>query len=340
MCLRKLKISKIALLKALLFYKFFADLKILRNKNNKYKNEIQETITLAKTIKFNLILDGYPVRNLEELQNNFSIEDMLKYLKNGLLLRWLKVRGYNREYESVEKIDSGIEGKEIVKELVKIFEIEQDDASIEEGIAILDYLDEANRMNAVYSMNAFEKNRIIENYHSGYSALIQHMKEYKENMSILKADARQLEREYIGLFKLDHEKLYFWLFENAPKAIFAILTIDAFRTFWIGEQKNERVAKHIRNTLMISVKRILGDNLKIVKKNTQSMWDQIESEGVVVMLISIASGAFVKSAGGSGDELAYTDVNEKFLKLNGLQYQCNNKAYELLYMEVCHEKKC
>ena len=91
---------------------------------------------------------------------------------------------------------------------------------------------------------------------------------------------------------------------------------------------------------MISVKRILGDNLKIVKKNTQSMWDQIESEGVVVMLISIASGAFVKSAGGSDDELAYTDVNEKFLKLNGLQYQCNNKAYELLYMEVCHEKKC
>ena len=52
---------------------------------------------MAKTIKFNLILDDYPVRNLEGLQEHFSIEDMLKYYDNGLLLRWLKVRGYEKQ---------------------------------------------------------------------------------------------------------------------------------------------------------------------------------------------------------------------------------------------------
>lgn len=51
---------------------------------------------MAKTIKFNLILDGYPVRNLEGLQEHFSIEDILKYFRNGLLLRWLKVRGIQK----------------------------------------------------------------------------------------------------------------------------------------------------------------------------------------------------------------------------------------------------
>ena len=32
---------------------------------------------MAKTIKFNLICDGKPVRTIEDLQENFSIEDVL-----------------------------------------------------------------------------------------------------------------------------------------------------------------------------------------------------------------------------------------------------------------------
>ena len=60
---------------------------------------------MAKTIKFNLILDNYPVRNIEGMQEHFSMEDMLKYFDNGLLLRWLDVRGYEKEYEKVSAID-------------------------------------------------------------------------------------------------------------------------------------------------------------------------------------------------------------------------------------------
>lgn len=46
---------------------------------------------MAKTIKFNLVLDGNSVRNIEGIQENFSIEDMIKYCKNGLLARWLSL---------------------------------------------------------------------------------------------------------------------------------------------------------------------------------------------------------------------------------------------------------
>ena len=58
---------------------------------------------MAKTIKFNLICDNTPVRTIEDLQNNFSIEDVLDYYRNGLLCRWLKVRGYEEELKKVEK---------------------------------------------------------------------------------------------------------------------------------------------------------------------------------------------------------------------------------------------
>lgn len=59
---------------------------------------------MAKTIKFNLICDNTPVRTIEDLQNNFSIEDVLDYYRNGLLCRWLKVRGYEEELKKVEEI--------------------------------------------------------------------------------------------------------------------------------------------------------------------------------------------------------------------------------------------
>ena len=52
------------------------------------------------------------------------------------------------------------------------------------------------------------------------------------------------------------------------------------------------------------------------------------------MVISIVSGTFIKNAGEFSEKLADTDVNNKLVKFNGLEYQCNSASYELLYMEV------
>lgn len=117
---------------------------------------------MAKTIKFNLILDNYPVRNIEGLQEHFSIEDMLKYFKNGLLLRWLDVRGYKTQYDAVAAINQSSDKKEIVMALVKIFEVaEMEIADIEKAIGILTYLDEEKELNAIYKENAFSKSRLL-----------------------------------------------------------------------------------------------------------------------------------------------------------------------------------
>ncbi len=291
---------------------------------------------MAKTIKFNLILDNYPVRNLEGLQEHFSIEDMLKCLKNGLLLRWLNVRGYEEQYEDVKKIDKSLDKKEIIKSLVEIFEISEMNDDIEKAISILSYLDEENKMNAIYRENEFSKKQIIEDYHSKYNTLIEHMEENKDNMAILKADAIQMERAYLGLFDLDHYKLYFRLLENAPKAIFAILTREAFRKYWIGDEASEEIFSSLENSVLVpnKVKDILGEDLKIVKKNTQAMWDNIEEPEVKLLVINIHAGSFVKNAGEFSEKLGAEDVNNKLLIFKGLEYQCNNQTYELLYMEV------
>jgi len=83
-----------------------------------------------KQIKFNLILDGKPVRTIEELQDNFNLDDILDYFFNGLLEKWLKVRKYDSFLAQVQTIHAKIEIVEISKKLINIFDIELNDEAI------------------------------------------------------------------------------------------------------------------------------------------------------------------------------------------------------------------
>ena len=131
----------------------------------------------------------------------------------------------------------------------------------------------------------------------------------------------------------NHYELYFRLAQTAPKAVFAILTREAFRKFWIGEEANTKVYTNIKTALLTreKVKAILGDDIKVVKRDTQAMWDPIERPEVKLMVISIESGTFVKNAGEFSEKLGNADVNTRLLLFQGLEYQCNNASYELLY---------
>ena len=79
---------------------------------------------MAKTIKFNLICDNKKIRTIDDLQDNFCIEDIFDYYENGLLLKWLQVREYNKQAEEVSKIGEK-EQEKIIKKLIEIFEIEK-----------------------------------------------------------------------------------------------------------------------------------------------------------------------------------------------------------------------
>lgn len=290
---------------------------------------------MAKTIKFNLILDGHPARNLEGLQAHFSIEDMLMYYKNGLLLRWLDVREYQVEHDAVKAIQVTTD-QGIISELIKIFELEMDEGLIEKAIAIYAYQDETRWLNQEYKENAFEKKQIILDYHSGYDTLIEHMIENMDNMALLKVDVTILEQEYLDLVILDHVALFEKLQNEAPKAIFVLLTCDAFRSYWIGETANDGIYKTIKSKLLPipKIKEVLGNDLEIIKRNTQAMWDPIERPEVEVMVLRIENNTFIKNAGEFSEKLGSLDVNYQFLKLKGLEYQCNDETLELLYMEV------
>lgn len=336
-----------------------------------------EECIIAKTIKFNLICDDKPVRTIEDLQENFSIEDVLKYYQNGLLLRWLEVRGYEAEYKKVSEIRE-IEALEIVKELIKIFDIEADEKKVEEGVYMLQFLEERKELCEVYKQDSFKAQGIIDDYQTGFNQLIDGIIENPNDVVRIKANIAELMSGYKWAMDLNHRQLFWELKELSPLAIMCFLMNDEARKYYLpmpvrkdnvsdeAEKKvniaaaavavafvkkeddstavsydieNNADKRNMYNAICSMLKSSdfvsrLGDNLHIFAGVTDGYWKDLETKGKKYMIISMGSGDYVRSAGLQGGDLASTDIENKFVIVDGIDYKSNSSSRQLLYMEV------
>ena len=143
---------------------------------------------MAKTIKFNLLLDDNPVRDIKSLQNNFCIDDILEIYNNGLLQKWLKVRGFDEHLEKVENIKKE---SSIIVELIKIFDIKKDDKEIRESIYSLEFQENRKKSLEKFEIKDDDLKNRIEEYHKEYEELIEAIIEHKENMAFLKVASKE-----------------------------------------------------------------------------------------------------------------------------------------------------
>ena len=75
---------------------------------------------MAKKIKFALKMkDGVEVRNLQELQENFDLNQVTAYFLDGRLETWLSDRYYDEEVEQIVKLKK--EDPELQQKLCRIF---------------------------------------------------------------------------------------------------------------------------------------------------------------------------------------------------------------------------
>lgn len=332
---------------------------------------------MAKTIKFNLICDDKPVRTIEDLQENFSIEDVLKYYQNGLLLRWLEVRGYEAEYKKVSEIRE-IEALEIVKELIKIFDIEADEKKVEEGVYMLQFLEERKELCEAYKQDSFKAQGIIDDYQTGFNQLIDGIIENPNDVARIKANIAELMSGYKWAMDLNHRQLFWELKELSPLAIMCFLMNDEARKYYLpmpvrkdnvsdeAEKKvniaaaavavafvkkeddstavsydieNNADKRNMYNAICSMLKSSdfvsrLGDNLHIFAGVTDGYWKDLETKGKKYMIISMGYGDYVRSAGLQGGDLASTDIENKFVIVDGIDYKSNSSSRQLLYMEV------
>lgn len=107
-------------------------------------------------IKFNLNFGGEQIRTLDDLRDNFSIEDVLDVFNNGLLVKWLDVHNHKHELEQVNAIRA-TDARSILTELIRIFGVTSDPSEIEESLSVLDYLDERKKFWADIKAGNFDE---------------------------------------------------------------------------------------------------------------------------------------------------------------------------------------
>ena len=83
---------------------------------------------MAKTIKFDLPIDGVKVATLDDLRDHFTTET-IGHFRSGLLARWLRSRSMTRELAAVEALTARDDAA-VLNELSRIFEVEADDDAI------------------------------------------------------------------------------------------------------------------------------------------------------------------------------------------------------------------
>ncbi|MBQ2758569.1 MAG: hypothetical protein IJE93_02250 [Clostridia bacterium] len=310
---------------------------------------------MAKTIKFNLICDGKPIRTIEDFQNNFSIEDVLDYYKSKLLHKWLSVRGYEKELKTINKISSE-DDVEILKSLIDVFEINLDSNEIDESLFILEHTAARIMFIEDYKKNNFKIKSVVSDYIAMYNNKVEHIIENNQDIAQIKAAVKIILDEYYDLFKIDYRCLFYKLLKDAPMAIFVLLTFKKARDLYLPKKTEEEKLVldnlvDIKNEYEMNLKdcddiyheicllnrapdKILMDNLLSFSGQTDGYWKDIETNDKKYMVFRIGSGDYVRSSNEKGGDLGYNDVVDKFVILDGIDYKSNNGKNRITYMEV------
>ena len=290
---------------------------------------------MAKTIKFNLLCNGKSIRNLDDFRNNFNVEDVLRYYNNGILIKWLEVRGYLKELEDVTKIDTN-NISDLILSLAKIFEVTDDYDKIKENLYIYTYENELKKLIREQYAVSKEYNDIIKYYHNKYNELIDEIIDNPNDKSIIKSSVAILVNDYIRLLEIDAKRVFDLLLKKSPLAIYTMLTHDLARKVFLGnEYFKEQLSSNINS---LSARKMLvsqtNDNIKLFQNITDYYWKDLVERNTKVLIIYMGKGTFVRSSGKIGEEVTAEEAMNNFSILNGLDYKNNNIENELLYMEV------
>lgn len=309
-----------------------------------------EVAGMAKTIKFNLICDNNPIRTLEDLQNHFSIEDILAYYNNKLLHRWLDVRGYTEELDKVSAITSE-KSIEIAKQLIEIFHVAANQEKVEENIYILQYLEEKKELAELYRQENYQVEHIISDYEAGYKQLINEIIDNPNDAAKIKAAIAKIVDDYSWTFDMDHRNLFYLFEKKSVLAIMCLLMNEHTRRYYLPIEITEedgtvkldteenrgkaRMYKEICSMILTSdFKNALGDHLLRFSGITDGYWKDLEPKGKKCMIIRIEDGDFVRSSGEIGGDLGRDEILEQFIIVDGLDYKSNYSTHILQYMEV------
>lgn len=201
---------------------------------------------MAKTIKFNLTCDGFPVRTLEDLQNHFSVENILAYYDNQMLHRWLTVRGYTKELAAVSNIQQE-DPFAIAKKLIRIFDISTDPKEVESTLYFLRYKEERQRLQKAHDKARARESTVLADHLKGYMQIKNGILQSPIDAAFIKASIQEMIEQYMDLFDLDHRALFYLFLEKSPLAVMRLLMNPVSRMYYIPQKGISQESKPEEN---------------------------------------------------------------------------------------------
>ncbi|MFN6525830.1 hypothetical protein [Nostoc sp. ChiSLP03a] len=302
---------------------------------------------MVKTIKFNLILDKNPVRDLNGLTENFNIDDILTYYGNGLLKKWLFCKGYTEELSKIEAIKSK-DYREIIRELIKIFIVNIESHQLEELFYSFDLRTQWRARLAQIEKSNFQHQAVIKSYCDGYDSLLRGMLEDKDNIALVKNSMKQISENYIDVFIYNSIRFYDDFLEKAPLAIFASLMNPTLRKVFFDF---DPISKKIRqltteiscgcpdNFIYEEFKEHISLNEIFYRNDTDYSWRAIEYASIKCLVLDLTDRYDVM--------VAHHNINlGKFKReeaigkvFNGLSFCSNNYNDFVKYIPLSNESE-
>lgn len=300
---------------------------------------------MTKTIKFNLMLDKHPVRDLDDLRENFNLDDLLTTYQNKLLQRWLQVRGLSHELTQLEAIKTN-DKQEIAAELCKIFQVNLSADEIRTAVYPFIFRQKKHLKLNQLAEQGFNREAVIDEYHAGYEKLCTDMSNHSEDYPFLKSAIDTLWQDYGQLFSVDFDLFFALFIEKSPLTLYSMLGSEAYRQ--AGLFDNERkdivfssVPNQLEEVTTYIDKEVEKEGpITKLQKDTNFNWEKVVDVKVVIKQVNDSSNK-VKLKDKLGTEYAgKTGVGKVMTGLNFYSYSSSDFVeYALLTKQNIKEKQ-
>jgi hypothetical protein len=289
---------------------------------------------MPKTIKFNIIVDNKSIRTLSDLKDNFNIDDLYDLYQNGILKKWLDVRGYHKEAEQLEQLQEREQNvAHLISRLIKIFAPKNESFNPREAAYSQLFKVKKEQRLKEAEQSGMNVNKIIEQYHYDYEMLLDSIKGREQNFDYIKSCINEISENYIDLFELDYSRFFTTFLDSAPLAVFAVLMNIKLRKYFREDDSINRILSTLSDDTSLYEK--LGDNLKRFNGSTEGMWSYLGDVESKQMVIKMSTGACRAGQRGSeGDDVSADKINGQYIIFKGLLFKSTHSSHEILYLEV------
>lgn len=274
--------------------------------------------TMAKKIKFNLLLDGNPVRDLEGVRNNFNIHELLAYLEDGVLERWLVSRGYYELWERIQMINRN-DLHQLITDLTDVFGMEITDSGLKEVKYSLEQMRYREMLIQQIKEGEFQLAKIIEQYHQEFYMILQQIEERKDDFPFIKTKISLISDHYHELVKINIIRFYQYFIDQAPLVIFTALMDHRLRSYFLNDSTISELLNQI-----VKPEYLQSLPFKLMWSNAsheQRYWRVIGRENEEYIIIRMEDGNYVRNLEKFDEALTHEEVNGKFPILKGIEYQ-------------------